>query len=35
MSLLFWSLPFLIMSGCFDALCGNAMRTPRAETRQD
>jgi hypothetical protein len=31
MSLLFWSLPFMIMSGCFDALYGSdGMPTPGA-----
>ena len=31
MSLLFWYLPFMIMSGCLDGLYGD----DRAETRQD
>jgi hypothetical protein len=36
MSLLFWSLPFMIMSGCFDALYGSdGMPTRAAETRRE
>jgi hypothetical protein len=30
MSLLFWYLPFMIMSGCFDTLCaGDGAATPK------
>jgi hypothetical protein len=37
MSLLFWSLPFMIMSGCFDALYdgSDGMRAADAETPRE